>query len=82
MPALSALEQFRSQYPSTTSADLQTFILGYNAAVNEIKSQELENQQVKIEISSMPERLEQAWVERQSTEFFSITSHIRRLSSK
>jgi hypothetical protein len=32
MSATEALENFRSQYPNTTSADLQAFVLGYNAA--------------------------------------------------
>lgn len=29
-----ALTDFRKQYPNITSADLQTFILGWKAAVN------------------------------------------------
>ena len=30
-----AVEQFRRQYPGVGSADLQTFILGWQAAINE-----------------------------------------------
>jgi len=28
-----ALESFRKQYPMTTSADLQTFVMGWNARI-------------------------------------------------
>ena len=38
MSALTSLENFRSQYPTTTSADLQAFTLGYKAAIKDMKS--------------------------------------------
>lgn len=32
-----ALTEFKAQYPTVTSADLQTFILGWKAAVKNIQ---------------------------------------------
>lgn len=33
---MAALESFRTQYPSSNSADLQAFVLGYKAAMSKI----------------------------------------------
>ena len=33
-----ALNEFKKQYPTVTSADLQTFILGWQAAMNSLNN--------------------------------------------
>jgi len=37
MSALTSLENFRSQYPASTSGDLQAFTIGYNAAIKDME---------------------------------------------
>lgn len=39
---MEALNKFREQYPNSTSGDLQTFVLGYQAAAKS-KNEEIEN---------------------------------------
>ena len=54
-----ALTAFKAQYPTITSGDLQTFIKGWNASINESQIKEIDKQIKKfsIEFANLKENL-------------------------